>query len=186
MDPPCLCLPRLGIVFEELIQEGGVSSIADTVHIPTWLGGELRVEGRQLDRFFAGGCEYPLDILERACNGDGLSAYGREFPADEVGARSVGVLANIIQGGGGAPFHVVVVEALEDVEILVAWDFGNEIRLPGLGFGCLLPSIDGMEGEKRVRIVDPYQAFAMPAIDYKPLVGPVGKVLQGVENVPGP
>ncbi len=43
-----------------------------------------------------------------------------------------------------------------------------------------------MEGEKRVRLVDPYKAFAMPAIDHKPLVGPIGKEVQGIENVPGP
>jgi len=95
MDPPRLCRPRMGIVFDEPVQEGRVASIADTVHIPTWLGGVLGVEGWQLECFFAGGGEYPLDFLEWAGNGDGLGAYVRELPTDDVGACSVGVFSDI-------------------------------------------------------------------------------------------
>lgn len=97
-----------------------MSFIADIVHISTWLGGVLGIECWQFDRFFAGSSEYPLDFLERACNGYGLNAYVRKFPADKVGARSIGVFSNVVQRGGGAAFHIVVVEALEDIEVLVA------------------------------------------------------------------
>jgi len=43
-----------------------------------------------------------------------------------------------------------------------------------------------MKGEERVRLVDPYETFAVSAIDHKPLVGPIGEELQGIENIPGP
>ena len=186
MHAPLLRRSGYGIVLDEAVQEGGVALVADAVHVPARLGRVAGVEGRQLDCVAAGRGEDAFCFAERTGYWDrGVGDVG-EFPAHELGAAAAGVVAYVAEGCGGGAFEVVVVETLEDVEVLVAWDVGYDVCFPRFGFRWLFPRIDGVESEERIRFIDTYQSLAVATVNHKPLVGPVGVEFHGVKDVPCP
>ena len=161
---------RLAVVFDESVEERRVAAVADAVDVAARLGGVSGVEGGEFGRvFFRSG--------EQCSDFSGFARYGYRGAADvgELEARQgrfarLAFAVDVVESGGGGPFHVVVVEALEDVEVRVGGDVGDDVDFAALGFGGLLPGVDRVEGEERVRFIGPDEALAVPSVDYEPEV----------------
>ena len=80
----------------------------------------------------------------------------------------------------------MVVEALEDVEVRVGGDVGDDVDFARLGFRGLLPGVAGVEGEEWIRFVYAHEALTVSSVDYEPEVLFVRVELHGVEHVSRP
>ncbi len=80
----------------------------------------------------------------------------------------------------------MVVEAFQDVEVRVGGDVGDDVDLARVRLRSLLPRIDGVEGEERVRFEHSDEALPVPSIDYEPEVLPAWFKVHGIEQVSRP
>ena len=178
---------RLRVVFDQAVEEGRVAAVADAVDVAARLGRVQWVEGGEFGRVCFRGDGY-RDHLSRF---DARWGYFRtadvgEFEASEGSLARFAFAVDVVQSSGCAPFHVVVVEALEDVEVRVGGDVGDDVGFPLLRLRGLLPCVDGVEGEEGIRFEHSHEALAMPSIDYEPEVLFVRFEFHGVQQVPRP
>lgn len=106
----------------------------------------------------------------------------------EGAAGSARMLAGIVQGGGRGGLDVLVLEALQDVEVLVGRDVERDVRHDRAPFcgGALVPAIDGVEGEGWVGLRYSNKAFAVVAVDDDPSILCVGAKVDSVGKALGP
>lgn len=161
---------RQGVVFDQSVEEGGVAAVADAVDVAAGLGGVEGVEGREFGRVFFRGGESSRDFAGGTRGGYLGTADVGELEAGKRRFARCAFPVHVVERSGCRPFHVVVVEALEDVEVWVGGDVGDDVHLPRFRFRGLLPRVDGVESEEWIRFIYPHEALAVPSVDYKPEV----------------
>ena len=173
----------LGVEFEEAVEEGRVAAVRNAEDVARGLGRVVRVEGREFGAGEAGGGEERGDGL-RFGGGDGEGAGAGDGGDKEAGeGRFAGraLAVYVVEGARGGALHVVVVEALEDVEVGIGGDVGDDVAFSGVGVRGPFPGVDGVEGEEGVGFVDADQALAVFAVDDEPEVLFAGVECHGVE-----
>ena len=161
---------RQGVVFDQSVEEGGVAAVADAVDVAAGLGGVEGVEGREFGRVFFRGGESSRDFAGGTRGGYLGTADVGELEAGKRRFARCAFPVHVVERSGCRPFHVVVVEALEDVEVWGGGDVGDDVHLPRFRFRGLLPRVDGVESEEWIRFIYPHEALAVPSVDYKPEV----------------
>ena len=114
-----------------------MAPVADAVDVPAAPRRAPRVERRQLRRVRLRRGEHGADFPPRARDGNGRAAEGGEPEAVQrrFAGGCFGGVGEVGGGRGGGRFHVVVVEALEDVEGGVGGYVGNDVDGSSVGWG---------------------------------------------------
>lgn len=155
----------------EAVEECGGAAVGDAVDVAVGLGDVVRIDGRELGGDVAGGGE-DLDC------GSGLGNFagGRfqfvgdvgEAVAGLPGAGGVAFLAEVGASAGGGGEQVVEVEALEDADVSVAGEIGDDVRLAWDRGGGLFVGVHRVEGVKSGRSVCGDDAVPSSADDVPP------------------
>ena len=177
---------RQRVVFDQPVQKGRVAPVAHAVDVPAGLGRVVGVEGRQFGRVLFSGGEDGADGAGFGGGGDAGAADVGESEARQ-GCFARGAFAvDVVSSARGGAFHVVVVEAFQNVEVRVGGDVGDDVDFARFGFGGLLPGVDGVEGEGWIRFVYADEALTVPSVDYEPEILFVRVEFHGVQHVSRP
>lgn len=146
----------MAVELGETVEEGGGAAVGDAVDVAVGLGGVARVHGGELGGDVArsgedsGGGSGLSDFVS---GGGGFARDVGEAVAALPGAGGVAFPAEVGAGAGGVGEQVVEVEALEDADVIVTGEVGDDVRLAGdrgrgffVGVGCM----EGVEGGRRV------------------------------------
>lgn len=185
MDAPDAGFVGEGVEFGEAVEEGGEGGVDDAVDVAVFDGRVRRVEGWEFEgegggrgEPFAEGGSFAVGVV--GCGGD----VG-EAEAGDGGAGGVALGAGVGEGAGGGGFEVGVVEALEDAEVGVEGEVGDDVGLVVVRGGGLRVGVDGVEGEEgRAGVCGEYALVGWSAVDDVPEAG-FGRVegRDGVEHV---
>ena len=187
MDDAGLSRLHMRVEFEDAVDEGRMTAVADAEDVTGGLCGVYRVEGGEFGGIRSRSCEDALGFAAVASNSDSVGADCGEFPAGEPGAAGVGFCAGGSVGGGVSGFHVVVIEVGEDVEVVVGGDVGEDVEFARVSGGGGIPGVDRVESEEGVGGVDADEAFVgFAAVDDEPDIALVRVEFHGVEHVAGP
>lgn len=178
--------PRRRVVLDQAVEEGRVAPVADAVDVAVRPRRALRVDAGQFGRVALGRHGQGAGAARGARRGDAGAADVGESEAGQAGFARGAFAVDVVARARGGAFHVVVVEALEDVEVRVRGDVGDDVDLPGFRRRGLLPRVDGVEGEEGLRFVHAHQAVPVPSVDHQPEVLPVRLEVHGVHQVPRP
>jgi hypothetical protein len=152
MDEESLGSARVRVLFEQAVEECRLSTVSSAVNVPARLGGIKRVEGWELEGDVDAGLKDDFDLFESRgrCQRHRVGADVAELEAGERGTSSVFVLAQKVPRAWQRAFQVLAVETLENVEVLVNGDLGDDVCLSGFCGRGFVPSVDGVEGKKGV------------------------------------
>ncbi len=175
-----------GIVLDQAVQERGIAAVADAVDVAGGFGGVDGIEGWEFRGVGAGGREEGFDFSGGAGSEDARAADGGQFEAREGRLAGCAFAVDVVAGAGGGAFHIVVVEAFQDVEVRVRGDVGDDVDLARVRLRGLFPRVGGVESEERVRFEHSDEALAVPSIDYEPEVLPAWFKVHGIEQVSRP